>query len=229
MEGYIFDVGAAVWLGILTSISPCPLATNIAAISYISKQLTSTRAIIVSGLSYALGRTVAYVVLGALLVSASQAIPAVSMFLQRYMNLIIGPALIIIGLFVVGVFSFAANVSILPESIQKRLAGDGAFGSLLLGAAFALTFCPVSAALFFGSTISIAVKHGSRIVMPSLFGIGTALPVLVFAFVIALSAHKIGAMFNKVAAFEKWFREISGIIILGVGAYLTVRHTFHVF
>ncbi|MBD3346934.1 MAG: sulfite exporter TauE/SafE family protein [Chitinivibrionales bacterium] len=219
-------MAAAVWLGVLTSLSPCPLATNIAAVSFIGKQVSTTRSALYSGIAYTVGRSLTYLLLGAVLVSATRAIPSVSLFLQRYMNMFLGPALVLVGLFLLDIFSFSFGGSLLPQSTQKKLASFGLLGPLLLGAVFALTFCPVSAALFFGSTISLAVKHGSRIVMPSLYGIGTALPVIAFSFIIALGAHTIGEAFNKASVFEKWARKISGIIFISLGLYLSIKHLF---
>jgi cytochrome c-type biogenesis protein len=73
----------AVWLGLLTSISPCPLASNIAAISYIGRRVGSPRQVMLSGVLYTLGRSLAYVVLGALLVASVLSVPQLSMFLHN--------------------------------------------------------------------------------------------------------------------------------------------------
>jgi cytochrome c biogenesis protein CcdA len=228
MENFLLGMGTALWMGILTSISPCPLATNIAAISFIGKQVDRSGKILLSGLFYTLGRTFTYVVLGAFMVSSAQLMPAVSMFLQKYMNMLTGPVLFVVGLFLLDIFKFSLGGAIIPEAMQKRLAGAGPLGVFLLGVFFALSFCPVSAGLFFGSTISIAMQHSSRFVMPLLFGFGTALPVVGFAFVIAFSAHAVGKTFNKVTSFEKWARRISGIVFILVGIYLILLHNIKI-
>jgi hypothetical protein len=151
------------------------------------------------------------------------------MFLQRHMYRLLGPVLILVALLMPGIFKVTAGSSIISEQTQKRLAKAGPAGALCLGMFFALSFCPVSAALFFGSTAAIAVRHGSRFVMPALYGIGTAAPVVAVAVVVAFSAHSIGVLFNKISAFEKWARTASAIIILIVGIYLLLRHTFGLF
>ena len=89
---------------------------------------------------------------------------------------------------------------------------------------FALTFCPVSAALFFGSLIPIAIQAQSSVLMPSVYGIGTALPVLVFAVLIAFGVHAVGRAFKRLSAFDKWARQATAVIFLAVGVYLTVRN-----
>jgi cytochrome c biogenesis protein CcdA len=227
VNAYLADAAAALWLGILTSISPCPLATNIAAIAFIGKKVDKQRQVLLTGLSYTLGRMLVYLVLGMILVSSTSLISSVSMFLQEYMNLVLGPLLVIVGLFLLEVFKFTLGGSVVSEKMQQRLGKGGLWAAFLLGVLFALSFCPISAALFFGSTFALAVKHESTVIMPSIFGIGTAAPVVLFSFVIAFSVAKAGDLFNKVKVFEKWARRISGIVFVGVGIYLSMIHIFH--
>lgn len=224
MDPFITGMGMAVWFGILTSISPCPLATNIAAISFISKEIEKPTVTVISGLFYTLGRVLSYLVLGALLVSSAEAIPRVSFFLQQHMHIILGPLLILIGAVLLGAFNFPFSGPGISHKLQLRLARSGALGALLLGIVFALAFCPVSAALFFGSTFGIAARHGSSLLIPGLYGIGTALPVLGFAFVVAFGAHAIGALFHRIRVFEKWARRISAIVCIGAGIYILISH-----
>lgn len=222
----MFDIGMAVWFGILTSISPCPLATNITAISFISRRVDRASHVLISGLLYAAGRMATYTVLGIILVSCTQFVPPVANFLQKYMVYLLGPALIIIGILLLDVFriNFGSNW-IIWDGMQKRIEQSGMWGPLLMGIIFALSFCPVSAALFFGSLFSLAIKHQSMVVLPSVYGIGTAIPVLVFAFIIAFSANIIGRVFNALTVFEKWARNATGIIFILAGLYLVFMKT----
>jgi len=222
-------MGTAVWLGILTSISPCPLATNIAAISFIGRQMKRSYAVLLAGFLYTLGRTVTYVVFGFIFVSSSHWVPRISIFLQTKMTIIIGPLLLVVGIFMVDIFKFSFGGTILSNQMQKRIAKYGWGGAFALGVLFAISFCPVSAALFFGNTFGLALQHSSRLVIPGLYGIGTAAPVVAFAFIIAFSAKTIGIVYNKITLIEKWARKISGIIFLGVGLYMTLYHTFNLF
>lgn len=229
MDSIMIDYGMALWLGILASISPCPLATNIAAISFIGRKLESRRYVFTAGILYMFGRTVVYTLLGAFLVSSVQAIPAVATFLQTYMNAIMGPFLFILGIVLLEVIPLpigrggGAN-----SSIQTAAEKLGMFGALFLGILFALSFCPVTAAMFFGNLFSIAIKHQSRFFMPSLFGIGTALPVLGFAFVVAFSTNAVGQVFNKLSNFERWARRITAILFIAAGIYLSLKYTFKI-
>jgi cytochrome c-type biogenesis protein len=215
------DIGMAVWFGILTSISPCPLATNITAISFIGRRVNSVNQVLLSGMLYTAGRMAAYTLLGIILVSSIELIPPVANFLQQYMVYLLGPALIIIGVLLLDIFkiNFGGN-GIIWNGMQKRVEQSGMWGALLMGVVFALSFCPISAALFFGSLFSLAIKHQSMVILPSVYGIGTALPVLVFAFVIAFSANTIGKVFNTLKVFEKWARIATGIIFILAGLYL---------
>lgn len=213
------SIGLALWLGILTSISPCPLATNIAAISYLGRQIGQNQRIVLAGLSYTLGRVSVYLVLGTFLVSSTSVIPGISMFLQKYMTIIIGPLLLIVGLILVNVIRFNISGNFIGQRTQERLSKQGIKGAYLLGLLFALSFCPVSAALFFGNTMGLAIHNDSKFLIPILFGFGTALPVVLFAFVIAFSVNKIGILFNSITKMEKWLRLLSGIVFLIVGIY----------
>ena len=91
--------GSALWLGILTSISPCPLATNIAAVSFLSKKIAHPALVFISGFAYTLGRMAAYAALGWIIISSLLGVPEVAQFLQKYMGKALGPLLIITGLF----------------------------------------------------------------------------------------------------------------------------------
>ncbi len=227
MDNYFLGTGTAIWLGILTSISPCPLATNIAAISFIGRHVKHSYAVLLSGLFYTLGRTVTYVVFGFIIVSGSHLVPRISIFLQTKMTIIIGPILLVVGIFLLDIVKFSLGGKIISEQTQKKLAKYGWGGAFALGILFAISFCPVSAALFFGNTFGLALQHSSRVVIPGLYGIGTAAPVVVFAFIIAFSAKTIGMVYNQITLFEKWARKISGIVFLGVGLYMTIYHTFN--
>ena len=227
MEVFFFPLLSALWLGILTSISPCPLASNIAAVSFILKRVDHTSYVFASGILYTLGRVIGYTGLGVLITSSLLSIPQTSYFLQNYMNKILGPLLIIVGFFLLEVFRF----SFLGLSTSDKLAGRfknlGIMGSFPLGVLFALSFCPVSAALFFGSLIPLSLKNSSSIVLPSIYGIGTGLPVLAFALLIAIGVKNIGSVFKKVTLFEYWTRRVIGIIFILVGVYYILTHIFY--
>ncbi len=228
MDSFYVGAMSALWLGILTSISPCPLATNIAAISYIGNRVNDTIRTILLGLLYSFGRMIAYTAIGVLLVSSILTIPSVSMFLQSYMNKILGPILILAGMFLLELITINLPGTNMSERVKKLADKGGLLGAVLMGIIFALSFCPVSAALFFGSLIPLAVQHNSGIFMPSLYGIGTALPVLAFALLVATGSRLLGNAFDKIMQFERWARRITGIIFIIVGIYYSITYIFEI-
>lgn len=220
----LIAIFTALWLGILTAISPCPLATNIAAISFISKNIECPYRTIFAGLLYVLGRILTYVILGFIVVGGLLAVPSIANFLQHSINIFIGPILIIIGLLLLNVIKLNFSFGVNHEKFQKFAKTSNFLGSFLLGVIFALSFCPVSAALFFGSLTSIALEHHSRLMIPAMYGVGTGLPVVIFAIVIAFSVHKLGEIYNNIVKFETWFRKLTGWIFLIAGAYFIIVH-----
>ena len=218
----------ALWFGILTSISPCPLATNIAAVSYIGRQVNRTGYILSAGFLYMFGRMITYVLLGTILVSSTQSIPVIANFLQKYMNILLGPILLIIGIILLDIIKINTGSALLfGDNLEERVQKLGLWGAALLGVVFALSFCPVSAALFFGSLFSLSINYSSKIIMPSLYGIGTALPVLVFAFLLGLSTKLVGAAYNKIAVFELWARKITAIVFILAGIYYFFKYILY--
>jgi cytochrome c-type biogenesis protein len=229
MDGTIVAAGTAFWLGVLTSISPCPLATNIAAISYVSKGLGAPRRVFVTGALYTIGRVLSYVALAALLVASVLSIPQISNFLQTHMNRLLGPVLILVGMFLLGLIQFHLSASVQGGSLEEKLRGWGLWGAALLGMLFALSFCPVSAALFFGSLVPLALQHQSSLSLPALYGVGTGLPVLAFAILIAAGAKSVSKAFNRLAQVERWARPATGVVFVGVGIYFCLAYIFQVF
>lgn len=230
MESLLLACGSAFWLGILTSISPCPLATNIAAISYVSKRVDRPALVLFSGLLYTLGRTLSYFLVALLVVKSLISMPSVSMFLQLNMNQILGPVLVAVGLLLLDVipWPWTGGGSGVAEKLQNRVGKLGLWGAGLLGLVFALTFCPVSAALFFGSLIPLAIQQESAVLMPSLYGIGTALPVVVFSVILAFAANRLSKAFNVLTIFERWMRRLTAVVFIGVGGYYCLVFLFGV-
>lgn len=226
MSELIVISATALWLGILTSISPCPLATSIAAVSFIGKSTEHPRFVLFAGLLYTSGRVLTYVVMGALLVSSILAAPAVSQFLQVYLNKILGPLMILVGMVLVDLLNFKLGRLQIGSKVQGHAKRMGLWGALPLGMIFALSFCPISAALFFGSLIPLAAKTGSPFYLPLVYGIGTALPVIAFALLIAFGTHVVAKTLDQVKKIEHWARLATGIIFILVGIYLSLAYIF---
>ncbi len=228
MDGFWLGAVSAFWLGLLTSISPCPLATNIAAISFIGQRADRPALVFLTGLLYTVGRVLTYVALAALLVASVLSAPVVSQFLQKYMNQLLGPLLILVGMVLLDLIHVPLPGAACGE-VQQRARNWGIWGAAPLGIIFALSFCPVSAALFFGSFLPLAVQHRSAVSLPSVYGVGTGLPVLVFAGLIAIGAHRVSRVFQRLTQLERWARRGTGVIFIGVGIYFCLAYVFRAF
>jgi len=218
----------AAWTGILTAISPCPLATNIAAISFISRRIENPRAALLTGLLYTLGRSLVYVAIAAILVGSLLSAPTVSIMLQKYMNKLLGPILILLGMFLLGMITLPSRGSDLGQRVGQKVADWGVWAGLVLGIVFALSFCPASAALYFAGLIPLAVKFESSVMLPAVFGISTALPVVVFAILIVISANAMAKAFNSISVFERWARRVTGAVFLAIGVYFCLAFIFKI-
>lgn len=224
----MLEAATAFWLGILTSISPCPLAANIAALSFCLRGTPSGRGAAGRGAAYSVGRAAAYAGLATLIASAGLSIPLVSDFLQRYINKALGPVLVLTGAVLLGLLPLGFGAWRPSEAWTTRLLRGGALGSAGMGFLLALAFCPVSAAIFFGALIPLALKSGSSGWLPFIYGLATGLPVLVFAAAAASGAAAVARSYEKAAALERWTRTATGVVLVSLGVYFTLKYIFQV-
>jgi len=221
MTDILISFGSALWLGILTSISPCPLATNVAAISFLAKKITHPFFVLLSGIAYTIGRMITYALLGFILINSILGIPQVAQFLQKYMVKALGPILIVTGLILLDIIKINLPGLSLSQKHHNKLVEAGVPGAFLLGVVFALAFCPVSAALFFGSLIPLALQSKFGVTLPFVYGVGTGLPVLAFAVAIAAGITSLSHWFHKLTRLEYYMRIVTGATFMLVGVYYT--------
>ncbi len=209
---------SAFLLGLMTAVSPCPLATNITAIGYISKDIENQRKVFTNGLIYTFGRAISYTTIGLLFFfGASQF--ELSAFLQTWGEKVLGPLLIIIGLFMLGIISMKIpGISSLTEKMENKK-NSGFWGVLLLGIVFALAFCPYSGVLYFGMLIPMTISSASGLFLPAVFALATGIPVIIFAWLIAFSIGSLGNVYNKLKVFELWFRRVIAALFIIVGIW----------
>jgi len=209
---------SAFLLGLMTAISPCPLATNITAIGFIGRNIENRKRVFINGLIYTLGRVVSYTTIGAIFFfGASQF--EISGWLQNWGEKILGPLLIVIGLFMLGVLKLKIpGMGSLTEKMENK-SNSGFWGVLLLGIVFALAFCPYSGVLYFGMLIPMTISSAGGLFLPVSFAVATGIPVIIFAWLIAFSIGSIGGVYNKIKVFEIWFRRIIALLFIGVGLY----------
>ncbi len=218
-----FAIISAVYLGLLCSVAPCPLATNIAAVSFIGRQNRKASAVFYAGLCYALGRILAFCVLGIILAQMLHTVPAVSHGLQKYMNMFLGPCMILVGMVLLELLSIPGwKGTGISGTIQHYIGKCRMLGAVLLGILFALSFCPSSAVLYFGTLISRAGEGNSLPLLSGIFGFSSCVPVLFFAFVLAFSSRKLAVIYNFVGKVELGARWITGGIFLLIGIYFTL-------
>ncbi|MFH0761143.1 MAG: aromatic aminobenezylarsenical efflux permease ArsG family transporter [Bacteroidota bacterium] len=221
LENSQWPVLTAFLLGLMTAISPCPLATNISAIAFISKDITNKRTVLLKGLIYTLGRAFTYTVIG-LLFYFGLGEAGLSGFFQRWGEKILGPFLIIIGIFMLGIIKInLPGIGKLTEKMENN-AGKGYWGVFLLGVVFALAFCPYSGVLYFVMLIPMTIASAQGLYLPFVFAIATGLPVILFAWMIAYAVGSVGKIYNKIKVFELWFRRIVAVLFIGVGIYYII-------
>ena len=209
-------------LGIMTAISPCPLATNITAIGFISKDLDSRRKIFYNGLWYTLGRGISYTSLGLILFFGASKFHVAKLF-QFNGERILGPLLIIIGVLMFDFIQIKLpGFGKLKEKIGEGKMKNKPLSALLLGIVFALAFCPYSGVLYFGMLIPITINSPSGLYLPAVFALATGLPVILIAWILAFSISSIGGFYNKLKAFEKWFRRIAAAAFIITGIYYVI-------
>ncbi len=218
LENNSIPVLSAFILGLMTAISPCPLATNITAIGFISKDIENRNKVFFNGLVYTLGRAVSYTGLAVVLFYGADQF-RISGFFQQYGEKIIGPLLIIIGLFMLDVLKIKfPGISSLTERMSKKGISNY-WDVFLLGMVFALAFCPYSGVLYFGMLIPLTISSGNAFVQPFVFAVATGLPVILFAWLIAYTLSSVGLFYNKVKIFELWFRRVIAVLFITVGIY----------
>lgn len=208
-------------LGLLTALSPCPLATHIAAIGFIGKDIEDRKRIFLNGLLYTLGRVLSYTLLGVILIMVLKG--GASMFgIQQTVGVwgefVLGPLLVAIGLFMLFAdrlnlpkFGFNGNA----EGLVKK----GGWGALLIGILFALAFCPTSGVFYFGMLIPLSATVPAGYLLPVLFAVATSLPVLVVAWVLAFSVQQIGRLYGRMQVLQRWMNLLVGGVFILTGIY----------
>jgi cytochrome c-type biogenesis protein len=212
----------ALVLGLMTAISPCPLAMNITAVGFISRDIEDRNRVFINGLLYTLGRAITYTALALIIFLGADQLKF-SGFFQQHGEKIVGPLLVIIGLFMLDVFRINfPGLGGLTTRMQNKKKWSYA-DAMLLGLLFALAFCPYSGVLYFGMLVPLTVSSTSGLYLPVVFAIATGIPVIIFAWIIAYTISGIGGVYNKLKSFEIWFRRIIAVLFIAVGIYYIIR------
>jgi len=216
---------SALVLGLMTAISPCPLATNITAIGFISKDIENRDRVFLNGLLYTLGRAITYTLIAFIIYLGADQFKFSGIF-QRYGGKILGPLLVIIGLFMLDVIKITfPGIGKLNSKMQNKSSWNY-IDALLLGIVFALAFCPYSGVLYFGMLVPMTVASASGLYLPVIFAVATGIPVIIFAWILAYTVSGIGKVYNKVKTFELWFRRIISVLFIIIGVYYIIKEFF---
>lgn len=228
LDNSSIPIVTAFLLGLLTAVSPCPLATNITAIGFISKDIENRRRIFRNGILYTVGRIITYAGIGIILIPILRegaSIFAIQKAIGKYGEMIISPALILIGLFMLfgnklnlPKFGFNGNAN----SVKKR----GGWGALLLGILFSLAFCPTSGIFYFGVLIPMSAAETGGYLLPVVYAVATGLPVIVVAWILAYSVTGLGKFYHRMQAFQKWMNMIVALLFIGIGIYYGITYLF---
>jgi len=222
LENNSIPLVSALLLGLITAISPCPLATNITATAYISKNITNKKKVFLNGIIYALGRGFSYTLLGFLFYFGANQFHY-KKFLMLNGEKFLGPLLIILGLVMLNILKFNfLGKSNLQNKLSEKFRDKGLLGSFLIGIVFALAFCPYSGALYFGALIPMTITSAKGLYLPIIFAFGTALPVIVFTYLLAFTVGKVSSFYTKIAKIEKMMRLVAGVVFILSGLYYIV-------
>lgn len=219
LEQTNYPILMALLLGLMTAISPCPLATNITATAYISKQITDKKRVLLSGFTYSLGRGFSYTAIGVILYFGASKFH-IARFFNQYGEKFLGPILILLGLiFLDRIKLNVFRQSNFQEKLSEKFENKGLLGSFLIGVLFALAFCPYSGALFFGMLIPLVLTSADGLYLPMVFAFGSGLPVILFAYLLAFTASKVGTFYTGITNIEKHLRKLTGGVFIITGVY----------
>lgn len=222
LENASMPWATAFLLGLMTAISPCPLATNITAVGFISKEIESRKRVFINGLLYTLGRAISYTAIPVIIFLGADQFKF-SGFFQQNGEKILGPLLIVIGILMLDIVKINfPGLSKLTSKMEKKTKW-GYFDAILLGVVFALAFCPYSGVLFFGMLVPLTIASPSGLYLPVVFAIATGIPVIIFAWILAYAVSSIGMVYDKIRTFELWFRRIVAVLFILVGFYYIFR------
>ncbi len=205
-------------LGLMTAISPCPLATNISAIGFISRNIDNRKTVFYNGIIYTLGRAFSYTLLAILIFFGASKLN-ISLLFQGWGEKLLGPLMIVIGLFMLDVIKIKLpGFTQLTEKLGEK-SKNSYWSTFLLGMVFAVAFCPYSAVLYFAMLIPMTVASASGLYLPLVFAVATGLPVILFAWLLAFAVSNVGKLYNSIKVFEYWFRRVVSVVFIAVGLY----------
>lgn len=215
-------------LGLMTIIDPCTLFTSVAAVGYIDKEVNDKKRVITYGVMFVVGKVIAFMLLSVPLLLGAK-ISAIEHLLEHYGEPLMAFFMIASGVFML----FAGHLHHnhdhgVISKIEKHDGKSGALWAMLLGMFFSIAFCP-HRLIYFLTMIDLALSVAPTVswLYPLIFSLGTGLPILLIAIIVAYSATGIARLTNSLHTFEKWFRYVCALLFIGVGVYLAIHCLGH--
>jgi len=209
--------------GLIGAVAPCQLTTNLSAMAYVSSRLRDGRPGR-EAFAYILGKVLVYTIVGAAVILLGLQLEASAVPVVIVARKALGPLMIVIGLGLLGLLRLRGSVGRgISTWLQARLPQNGAWGAFLLGMSFSLTFCPTLFWLFFGLTIPLALRSAAGWTFPGLFAVGTTLPLVAFAGLLAAGSGAAGGFVERLKRSSRLISRISGgiFILAGINDTLT--------
>ncbi len=215
---------AALFFGFAGSVAPCQLTANLGSITYFGNKYMQEKLAGLEFLLYLLGKIMVFSFFGVLfwLFGNNISIDSIPVFV--YTRKLVGPLLIVMGLFFLGIIKLRGSFGFRISAVVKKMAerSGGKSGAFLFGVAFSLGFCPTMVLLFFGMVMPLALQSSYGVILPSVFALGTAFPLLVF-FAIVIGFGLDRTILKKVKQWGRIIYKVSGafLIILGISDTVT--------
>jgi cytochrome c biogenesis protein CcdA len=219
MTDYHVALGSALVLGAMTTLHPCPLAVNAAAVSLLAGWSGERRSASRRIAAFVVGYCLTFATLALLLAGTSLRLPVVASALTRATAVFLGPLLVVVGMVHADVLPWPGSNRGNRRLLDRRARTLGGYG---LGAVLALSFCPATAALFFGLLLPLAVQYRAPVAFAAAYAIGAALPLVAVAGVAARGTTALGLdrWAHRLPWVIGWLAIIAGIAISVRDVYL---------
>lgn len=213
---------SALLFGLIGATAPCQLSTNVAALAYLSRRVEEPRRMWGQTAAFIAGKVTVYLLIGGMVVGLglqfgqlTQTAVPVAVIARR----VLGPLLVIVGLLMLGLLSsrlsFGGRFSGWLEA--KARGRQGLLPAYLMGVAFSFTFCPTLFWLFFGLTIPLAIASPGGVFFPGVFAVGTAVPVLFLAAMLASGTVNVRGFVRRFKAADAWIQRVVGAVFVLIG------------
>ncbi|MBU9714797.1 sulfite exporter TauE/SafE family protein [Evansella tamaricis] len=204
----------ALLLGVVGALAPCQFSSNVSAITLYGTNSLNKGISWSDTIFFILGKVMAFSGLGLIVFLLGQEFQQQLPIFFEYFRKLLGPILIIIGIYMLGFFTMRWTIRLWKKSEDKQQ--QGKWGAFMLGFSFSLGFCPTMFLLFFILLMPMTLSTAYGAVLPSLFAIGTAIPFLL-TIVIIWYLGLGGKMMKKGRKLGLTIQKIAGSLMIIIG------------